>query len=185
MKISPTIVLTTSGVFTPVATAFLYDTIEVMLPWILAMFAIILADLASGIRKSLKLKVHVSWTTAGRETMGKIVVYLAFVLAVAMVDVAAKGESNIAKWVCLLVCAMEGGSVISNLLRPYGIEMTPKTILKMFLKRSPLAVTDEEAEELLKKTRKRENEKWNHRRKPKVSDEQVKSARKRMLNEKE
>lgn len=163
MKISPIVVFLASSVVSPVATAFLGDAINVMLPWLITMCVVVLADLAAGVRKSIKLKVHVSWTTAARETMGKMVVYLAFVLAVAMVDAAADGDALIARWVCLFVCTMEGGSILSNYLKPYGINLTPKAIAKIFLKRSPLAVSDEEADELLEEARKQEDKKWNHK----------------------
>jgi hypothetical protein len=163
MKMSPMLMTGVSAVFTPIAMAFIRDSIAIMLPWLFAMAVIIIADLASGLRKSLKLGVHVSWTTAARETMGKFVVYFAFVLAGAMVDVAASGHAKIARWSCLLVCALEGGSILSNLVRPYGIVLTPKSILKLFLKRSPIQVTDEEAEELLEELKEREDAKFNRR----------------------
>lgn len=162
MKISNTIVLGTSSVFTPVAIAFIQDSIIIMLPWLIAMFMVILTDLATGVMKSHKLKIHVSWTTAARETFGKCVVYFSFVMMVAMIDVAASGGAAISKWGCLIVCALEGGSIIGNLFKPYGITLSPKGILKALLKRSPLAIGDEEADEIVK-VKEREDRKWNHR----------------------
>ena len=165
MKINTTVMMTACGTLTPVASAFIGDAIIVMLPWLMAMFSVILADLISGVRKSKKLKVRVSWTTAARETMGKMVTYLSFVMAAAMIDVAANGNAMIARWGCLIVCALEGGSVISNLFRPYGIVISAKGILKLIMKRTPLAPTDEEAEEIIKEAKKHEDKKWNRKKK--------------------
>lgn len=165
MRINPMVGMVASGFTTSIAGVFLGDTINVMLPWLMAMFAVILADLASGVRKSQKLKVKVSWTTAIRETMGKMVTYFAFVLAAAMIDVAANGNAAIARWGCLIVCALEGGSVISNLLRPHGIKLSRKTIMKVLLKRSPLMLNDEEAEALIQETKEHEDKKWNRKKK--------------------
>lgn len=161
MKINPILSVLAGSIITPFATAFIGNSIQVMLPWLIAMLFVVLADLAAGIRKSKKLGVHVSITTAFRETMGKLIVYFGFVMAAAMVDVAANGNASITRWLCLFVCAMEGGSIISNLMRPYGIVITPKGILSLILKRSPLQVTDEEAEAIIQETREHENNKWN------------------------
>ena len=165
MKINTTVTMAAGGALTPVASAFIGDTIYVMLPWLMTMFSIILADLISGVRKSKKLNVRVSWTTAARETMGKMVTYFSFVLAAAMIDVAANGNAVIARWVCLIVCALEGGSVLSNILKPYGIIISPKGVMKFILKRTPLAPTDEEAEEIIKEAKKHEDKKWNRKKK--------------------
>ena len=102
-------------------------------------------------------------STAIRESVGKIVVYTSGVLAFAMVDVAASGSMIIAKWCCLLLSLVEGGSFVSNLLAPHGIKLSLKSILKILLKRSPIGIGDEEADEIVK-TARRENAKWNKRR---------------------
>ena len=57
---------------------------------------------------------------------------------------------------------VEGGSVISNILIPYGIRLSPKAIVKFFLKKSPLGVSDDEADAFFKMVKK-ENDKWNKR----------------------
>ena len=165
MKISDGVVHVTAGLFTPIATGFVFHSIEQMIPWMMAMFMVILADLAFGIRKSKKLGVDISWSRAFRETMGKMVTYFAWVVAACMVDVAAGWHGGGTKWACLLVMAVEGGSVVGNLLKPYGIELSLKELLKLVLKKSPLQVTDDEAESVVREEkkrqiRKREQEKW-------------------------
>ena len=163
MKIPQPIVMMASGGVSTIAGAYLQQSLEIMVPWLIATFAVIIADLAAGVRKSHLLNVHVSPSTAFRETCGKIVVYFAVVMTAAMVDVAAHGNMAIAKWCCLFVMIVEGGSVVSNILKPYGLQVSLKGILKFVLKRSPLAIDGEEADSILK-TARRENEKWNRRR---------------------
>ena len=169
MRISSGVVHVTAGLFTPVATGFVFGAIEQMIPWLIAMFVVILTDLAFGVRKSKKLGVHVSWSRAFRETMGKMVTYFAWVVAACMVDVAAGWHGSGTKWACLFVLGVEGGSVVSNFLKPYGIELSMKELVKLLLKKSPLNVSDDEAEQVVrnnakKRMTKRENEKWNNKR---------------------
>lgn len=161
------LVLTAAGLLTPVAMVFLQDSLRTMVPWIMVMLAVVACDLIAGIRKSLKLGVHVSWSMAVRETMGKMVVYVAFVMMVAMIDSASDHSFKIAMWGCLLVCALEGGSIVSNMLKPYGVDITPKSILRFFTMKVTNAtedeaetlVTDEKVEEL----RERERNRWEKR----------------------
>ena len=162
MKIPQPIVMTASGGVSAAASLFMEQVVTIMMPWLITTFAVILADLAAGIRKSHLLGVHVSPSTAFRETMGKTVVYFAFVMTAAMIDVSAQGNMKIAKWCCLFIMTVEGGSVVSNILIPYGIRLSPKAVIKFFLKKSPLGVSDEDAEEFFKQVRK-ENAKWNQR----------------------
>lgn len=160
MKVSNTMVMATSGIFTPVAMAFIQKSINMMLPWLIVMFAVIITDLFSGLRKSYKLRIRISPTTAFRETFGKMIVYFAFVMMVAMIDVAANGETMIAKWACLAICALEGGSIFSNIMKPYGIVIAPHSIIKTILKRTPLGIGDDEADEIIKVIEE-EDKKWN------------------------
>ena len=168
MKLDNTITQTTSGLFTPIAVGFIQNSIQMMIPWLIVMFVVILTDLISGIRKSIKLEVEVSPSTAFRETMGKMVTYFSWVIMVCLVDVAMGGNATAAKWGCLLVIAIEGGSIVSNLLKPHGIDISTRSVLKFFFMRSPLHPSEEEAEELIKEDRieqlrQREHEKWNHK----------------------
>ena len=172
MKIPQPIVMTASGGVTASATIFLQNSIEVMVPWFFTLFAFVIADLAGGYYKAHKLSVYFAWSTAIRESVGKIVVYTSGVLALAMVDVAASGSMVIAKWCCLLLSLVEGGSFVSNLLAPHGIKLSLKGLLKLLLKKSPLGIGDEEADEIIKVAR-RENDKWNKRRY--TSDEKLKN----------
>ena len=141
------------------------QSVALMLPWLIVMTAFVAADLAAGVRKSFKLGVRVSWSMAWRETGGKWLTYTAIILAVCMLNVVATDGDTFAKWACLAIMALEGGSVVSNLLRPYGIVVTPKTILMWLLRKSPLGGDVDELlkEEEVKRAKKEENAKWNTR----------------------
>lgn len=172
MRIPEPVVMMASGGVTAVASVFFEQTVAIMLPWLITTFAVILADLAAGIRKSHLLGVHVSPSTAFRETMGKCVVYFAFVMTAAMIDVAAQGGMKIAKWCCLFIMAVEGGSVVSNILKPYGVQVSVKGLVKFFLRKSPLGIDDEDADAIIK-TARMENDKWNKRKY--TSDERLRN----------
>lgn len=135
MKISPIARDTTVGLFTPAAMMFLNDSINTMIPWLFTMFAVIVCDLIAGVRKSMKLGIHVSPSRAVRETLGKMVTYFAWVLAVCMIDAAVSHSLGIAKWGCLLVCFIEGISIIGNYLKPHGYDFSVKDGIVLFLSR--------------------------------------------------
>lgn len=148
MRIPSTIVNLTCGIFTPLAVAFLQDSLTTMLPWLMAMFAVVVTDLMFGVRKSLKLDIHVSVSMAIRETMGKLLVYTSFVIMVCMIEVAAQHALKVATWSCLLICAIEGCSIIGNMLKPYGIELSLKNVIKAFISRAT-GVDNEMASEIV------------------------------------
>lgn len=166
MRLSDGVVQTTAGVFTPVAVGFVANAIQMMIPWLIVMFAVIITDLISGIRKSIKLGVDVSPSTAFRETMGKMVTYFAWAVMVCLVDVASGGDGGAAKWGCLLIIGIEAGSIVSNIVKPYGLDISLRGIIKVIFARSPLGISSEEADSIVKKAnirkaRRKENNKWN------------------------
>lgn len=160
MKIPQPVVMTVSSGITTAVALFWEKSVVIMIPWLLSILAAVIADLASGRYKAKRLGIHFAWSTAFRETLGKITVYYGFVMAAAMFDVAAEGNATIAKWLCIFVSAIEIGSVLSNILAPHGIKLSLKAILKLILKKSPLGIDDEAADEIVK-TARRENQKWN------------------------
>lgn len=109
-----------TGGFAAIASQFISESIGHMIPWLMVTGAVILCDLVFGIRKSLLMDEEVRFSSAIRRTMGKCVTYFAFVVMVAMIDVAAGGDKQIDKYACLLVCLIEGISIVGNLLRPKG-----------------------------------------------------------------
>ena len=189
MRIPSSIVNLTCGVFTPLAASFLQDSIATMLPWLMVMGMVVLCDLAFGVRKSIKLGVHVSVSMAIRETMGKLLVYTSFVILVCMIEVAAKHTLQVAMWSCLLICAIEGCSIIGNLLKPYGIEMSLRNVVKAFANRA-LGVDDTTAdimlgkdnqvpEDVIERVRKAERARWEQRKPHSYGSEDGKAKQKK------
>lgn len=160
MKIPQPVILATSSGITSLISVFWQQSVEVMLPWLMVIISAVIADLASGHYKAGRLGIHFAWSTAFRESFGKIVVYVAFVMTAAMFDVAIKGNALIAKWLCIFVSAVEIGSVLSNILICHGVKLSLKAILKFILKKSPFGIDDETADEIIKVAR-REDKKWN------------------------
>ena len=109
------------GSFAGIASAFITQTLEHMIPWLMVSAAVILCDLAFGVRKSLLMGEEVRFSRAVRNTMGKMVTYFAFVCMVCMICVASGEKYGIDIWACLLVCFIEGCSIIGNILKPKGI----------------------------------------------------------------
>jgi len=142
-------VMLASGIIVPTAFAFLQEALIVMVPWIITMFFVILADLAAGVWKSYKLGIELRFSRGLRETMGKLLVYFAFVCMVACINVAYKGEFQFAKWAAGIVIAIEFGSIIGNLLKPHGINISLSAIIKAILQKSPLPLTCEQADAIV------------------------------------
>lgn len=113
---------TVQGSFAGIASAFIGQTLSHMIPWLMVTAAVILCDLAFGVRKSLMMGDEVRFSRAVRNTMGKMVTYFAFVCMVCMICVASGEQYGIDKWACLLVCFIEGCSIIGNILKPKGID---------------------------------------------------------------
>ena len=167
MKIGYKLMMGVCGASSIVTTNYIGDGINTMAPWLVALTLVVLTDLVAGCRKSLKLGIHVSLSTAARETMGKLVVYWAFVLMVASIEVATGHKYNIAMWGCLLICAFEGLSIVGNILKPMGIDLSLGNIISVTLQRvcgmssrQAGKVAKDESVEIIKK---REERKWNQR----------------------
>lgn len=112
---------TVQGSFAGIASAFIGQTLSHMIPWLMVTAAVILCDLAFGVRKSLIMGEEVRFSRAVRNTMGKMVTYFAFVCMVCMICVASGEQYGIDQWSCLLICFIEGCSIIGNILKPKGI----------------------------------------------------------------
>lgn len=135
------------GVATIVA-AFWNETLAHMIPWLIVSLAVIICDLAFGIRKSLLMDEEVRFSRAVRATMGKIVTYFSFVCMVCSITVAAEINYRIDVYACLLVCCIEGCSIVGNILRPKGIHLNPFGLL-VILCRKVFKVDREDVKEIL------------------------------------
>lgn len=146
----------TKGAYSVIFATFLQESIGHMIPWLVVTFCVILCDLVVGIRKSLILGEEVRFSTACRRSIGKTVSYYTFVVMAAVIDVAANGGGMIDKWACLMVCFIEGCSIISNILKPKGYNINlVKMIAVIFSKKFDVAKQD--VEEMIEKEDGRRN----------------------------
>lgn len=138
------------GGFSVIASGFIMESLEHMIPWLIVSFSVVVCDLAFGIRKSLLMKEEVRFSGAIRRTMGKMVTYFAFVCMVVMINIASGSKWNIDVYSCLLVCFIEFCSIISNILAPKGYSLNMLKALGLFGKKM-LDADKEEMSEIVTK----------------------------------
>lgn len=123
------------GGFAMIASSFIVRSLEHMIPWLIVSFAVIICDLAFGVRKSLLMNEEVRFSGAIRRTMGKMVTYFAFVCMVVMINIASGDKWNIDIYSSLFVCFIEFCSIISNILKPKGYDFNILKALGVFCKK--------------------------------------------------
>lgn len=123
------------GGFAVIASSFIIQSLEHMIPWLIVSFSVIICDLAFGVRKSLLMNEDVRFSGAIRRTMGKMVTYFAFVCMVVMINIASGDKWNIDIYSCLFVCFIEFCSIISNILKPKGYDFNVLKALGIFCKK--------------------------------------------------
>lgn len=120
-----------TGGFTAIVSAIYQQGVAQSLPWIVAMTCVVLVEFATDIRKAWLMGAdQLRWSKRVRCTMSNLITYWAFVVGAVMVDYASGCEYAIAKWACLLVCAIEGCSIIGNILRPHNVEINIFKLIK-------------------------------------------------------
>lgn len=144
----------TAGIFAPIAGSFVMDSLQLMIPWLIAMFCVVICDLVTGVRKSLLMGEHVRFSRAWRATMGKMVTYFSFVVMVVMVNRAAGGSMHIDTYACLFVCFIEGCSIFSNILKPKGYNLNLAAAITLFSKKV-FSVDKEDVNDILNKEEKK------------------------------
>lgn len=123
------------GGFAMIASSFIVQSLEHMIPWLIVSFSVIICDLAFGVRKSLLMNEEVRFSGAIRRTMGKMVTYFAFVCMVVMINIASGDKWNIDIYSCLFVCFIEFCSIVSNILKPKGYDFNVLKALGIFCKK--------------------------------------------------
>lgn len=123
------------GGFAVIASSFIVQSLEHMIPWLIVSFSVIICDLAFGVRKSLLMNEEVRFSGAIRRTMGKMVTYFAFVCMVVMINIASGDKWNIDIYSCLFVCFIEFCSIVSNILKPKGYDFNILKALGIFCKK--------------------------------------------------
>lgn len=125
--------LLAEGGYSVIFATFLRESIGHIIPWLIVTACVILCDLVVGLRKSIMMDEEVRFSSACRRTLGKMVSYFMFVIMVAVIDVAAHGGELIDKWACLLVCFIEGCSIINNILKPKGLSLDIKKLIEIII----------------------------------------------------
>lgn len=123
------------GGFAVIASSFIMQSLEHMIPWLIVSFSVIICDLAFGVRKSLLMNEEVRFSGAIRRTMGKMVTYFAFVCMVVMINIASGDKWNIDIYSCLFVCFIEFCSIVSNILKPKGYDFNVLKAWGIFCKK--------------------------------------------------
>ena len=113
----------TSAGFAATASAFVVESLGLIMPWLMVMAAVIVGDLIAGIAKAIKLGEKVRFSRAVRDTLAKSCTYFAWVVMVCWVQVASGGETPYAEWACMLVVFIEAASIISNILKWHGYKL--------------------------------------------------------------
>lgn len=125
--------------FAAVFSGIFVQALEPLVNWLLVMTFIIIADLASGIRKHYLLRdEEIRFSKGVRDTMGKFVTYYSFVVAFVMIEIASGGSYSIDKWACLSVCAIESISIANNILKPHGLQLNLHGIMKTLGKKADI-----------------------------------------------
>ena len=138
--------LVNSG-FAALFSGIFVQALEPLVNWLLVMTFIILADLASGIRKHYLMQDEpIRFSKGVRDTMGKFVTYYACVLAFVMIEIASGSSYHIDRWACLTVCTIETFSILNNILKPHGLQLSLAGLLKVLGKK-----VDVDAGEIIEK----------------------------------
>ena len=114
------------GGFAVIASSFIMQSLEHMIPWLIVSFSVIICDLAFGVRKSLLMNEEVRFSGA---------TYFAFVCMVVMINIASGDKWNIDIYSCLFVCFIEFCSIVSNILKPKGYDFNVLKALGIFCKK--------------------------------------------------
>ena len=138
-----------NGTFTVVVGDLFSNGVQHTMPWLVAMTLVVVVDLLTGLRKCWMLGTDIRWSKGYRATLSKLVCYWAFACGAVMVQEACNNTYNIAMWACLSVIAIEGISIVGNILKPHGYSINLQALLKNIGKRYGV-----DTDGVIKKTRK-------------------------------
>ena len=143
-----------SGGFGAIASAFIIESLEQMLVWLMVMTAVIFCDLISGLSKSYKLRVKIRFSKACRDSMAKFATYFSCVVCACMVQVAAQTDWNINKWCCGFIIFIELSSVAGNILKYHGYDLNMEKLVGVVLKKTQ-DIDMSDSEGIITKSKKR------------------------------
>ena len=138
-----------NGTFAMIVGDLFSNGVQHTMPWLIAMTLVVVVDLLTGLRKCWMLGIDIRWSKGYRATLSKLVCYWAFACCAVMVQEACNNAYNIAMWACLSVIAIEGISIVGNILKPHGYTINLQALTKNIGKRYGV-----DADGVIKKTRK-------------------------------
>ena len=138
-----------NGTFTVIVGDWFSNGVQHTMPWLIAMTLVVVVDLLTGLRKCWMLGIDIRWSKGYRATLSKLVCYWAFACCAVMVQEACNNAYNIAMWACLSVIAIEGISIVGNILKPHGYSINLQALAKNIGKRYGV-----DTDGVIKKTRK-------------------------------
>ena len=138
-----------NGTFAVIVGNLFSNGVQHTMPWLVAMTLVVVVDLLTGLRKCWMLGIDIRWSKGYRATLSKLVCYWAFACCAVMVQEACNNAYNIAMWACLSVIAIEGISIIGNILKPHGYTINLQALAKNIGKRYGV-----DTDGVIKKTRK-------------------------------
>lgn len=125
------------------ASAFIIQSLEHLIPWLIVMFFIIFTDFMSAIFKCIKTNEAIRISKGVRDTMAKSVTYFSFVVTSVFIDTAMKGQFEIDKWAILIICLFEGCSIVNNILKTKGLELNFNEVAKAVGKKLGISIDDD------------------------------------------
>lgn len=124
-----------------------------MIIWLIVMFAVVFADLITGLMRCYKTREKIRPSRAMRDTISKGVSYFAFVVAACMIDVANGGEGNLEKWCCGFAIVVEAISIAGNVLKSHGYNLDVNKMIALIISKK-VEIAKEDAEGIITKDEK-------------------------------
>lgn len=115
---------------------FFNSTVQISIPWLIVMAAIIVLDLIVGVKKAIYIGEEVKFGTAIRRTLTKTVGYFWLVFTLGLIDSATKFDLSFTTWGCLIVIGIELASTISNFLKMKGYKFNKEKGFDFILRKT-------------------------------------------------
>lgn len=131
-----------SGGFGALAASFVTQSLEVLIPWIIAMAAVVLADLISGTMKCLKLGIKIRISKFIRDSTAKFLTYFSAVVASCMIQVASNND-NIAYYTIIFFMGVELISIAGNILKMKGYNLDFNKVVSLIISKRFDVMTDD------------------------------------------
>lgn len=145
-----------SGSFGALAAMFVTQSLEVLIPWIITMGAVVIADLVSGTMKCYKLKIKIRPSKFLRDSLAKFLTYFSAVVASCMIQVASNND-DIAYYSIIFCIGIELFSIAGNILKMKGYNLDFNKAVSLILSQK-FDVMKEDVAECIEKDTTNENQ---------------------------